>query len=103
MVGPVYRSDTVFDLAKMEPYALTDLLIHFRQLTGDIVLYLPRTSDIRQLAKSSISGSKMTVMHYCMEGASKVCYVFFIWMSNCNKNIGSLRVLWSFYILLSSI
>ena len=72
VVGPGYRSDTVFDLAKMQPYTLTDLLSPFRHFTEDIVLYLPRTSDIRQMANKSSEGSKTTVMHYCMEGASKV-------------------------------
>lgn len=70
--GPGYRSDTVFDLAKMQPYTLTDVLHPFQQLTEDVVLYLPRTSDVRQLANKSGKGRKTTVMHYCMEGASKV-------------------------------
>lgn len=70
--GPGYRSDTVFDLAKMQPYTLTDLLYSFQELTEDVVLYLPRTSDVRQLAMKTNEGSKTTVMHYCMEGASKV-------------------------------
>ena len=74
--GPGYRSDAIFDLAKMQPYNLTDLLLAFQQLTENVVLYLPRTSDIRQLAKKSREGSKMTVMHYCMEGASKVCCTY---------------------------
>ncbi|KAL9123496.1 MAG: hypothetical protein Q9175_008345, partial [Cornicularia normoerica] len=69
--GPGYRSDRIFDLAKMQPYTLTDLLFPFQQMTEDVVLYLPRTSDVRQLAKRSSEGSKTTVMHYCMEGASK--------------------------------
>ena len=72
IAGPGYRSDSVFDLAKMQPYTLTDLLYPFQQLTEDVVLYLPRTSDVRQLANKSSEGSKTIVMHYCMEGASKV-------------------------------
>ena len=74
--GPGYRSDTVFDLAKMQPYTLTDLLYSFQQLTEDVVLYLPRTSDVRQLAMKSNEGSKTVVMHYCMEGASKVSHPY---------------------------
>ena len=72
IVGPGYRSDTVFNLAKMQPYTLTDLLGSFRHLTEAVALYLPRTSDVRQLANESIAGSKTTVVHYCVEGASKV-------------------------------
>ena len=73
-IGPGYRSDKVFDLAKMQPYNLTGLLHPFQQITEDVVLYLPRTSDIRQIANKSCPGRKTTVMHYCMEGASKVGY-----------------------------
>ena len=72
IAGPGYRSDTVFDLAKMQPYTLTDLLAVFRQLTQDVALYLPRSSDLRQLANESLEESRITVMHYCIEGASKV-------------------------------
>lgn len=72
IAGPGYRSDAVFDLAKMQPYTLTDLLDSFRQVTEDVALYLPRTSDVRQLADKSSTGGRITVMHYCMEGASKV-------------------------------
>lgn len=76
IAGPGYRSDTVFDLAKMQPYKLKDLLYPFQKLTKDVVLYLPRTSDIRQLVENTSEGRKTTVMHYCMEGASKVGRTF---------------------------
>ncbi|KAM0805186.1 putative RNA methylase family protein [Usnea florida] len=75
--GPGYRSDAIFDLAKMQPYNLTDLLLAFQQLTESVVLYLPRTSDIRQLAKKVREGSKITVIHYCMEGASKAVCAYY--------------------------
>ena len=70
--GPGYRTDTVFDLSKMQPYDLSDLLLPFQQLTSNVALYLPRTSDLRQLTKSHKGNDKLTVIHYCMEGASKV-------------------------------
>lgn len=76
ITGPGYRSETVFDLAKMQPYKLKDLLCSFENLTKDVVLYLPRTSDIRQLAETTGEGRKTTVVHYCMEGASKVGRTF---------------------------
>lgn len=75
--GPGYRSDTVFDLAKMQPYKLKDLLYPFQKLTKDVVLYLPRTSDIRQLVENTSEGRKTTVMHYCMEGASKAICAYY--------------------------
>ena len=82
VAGPGYKSDTVFNLAKMQPYTLTDLLAFFRQLTKDVALYLPRSSDVRQLADESLEESKMTVMHYCIEGASKVCWFPCVRLSN---------------------
>lgn len=74
MAGPGYRSDTIFDLSVMQPYSLTDIYEPFSKLTGDMALYLPRTSDVRQLAKLVPNNKKMTAIHYCMEGASKVGY-----------------------------
>lgn len=67
----------MFDLSKMQPYNLKDLLDLFLSLTDDAILYLPRSSDLRQLAarvQGGKDGKKITVMHYCMEGASKVCH-----------------------------
>ena len=70
--GPGYRSDVIFDLTKMQPYTLLDLLKPFQEPAHDVVLYLPRNSDMRQIANQSKGSSKITVIHYCMEGASKV-------------------------------
>lgn len=74
-LGPGYRSDSVFNLSNMQPYSLNDILHPFQRLTGDIALYLPRTSDLRQLAGFANDDQKVTVVHYCMEGASKVCLI----------------------------
>ncbi|KAL2217661.1 RNA cap guanine-N2 methyltransferase-domain-containing protein [Thermoascus aurantiacus ATCC 26904] len=75
--GPGYRSDEVFSLRTMEPYSLKKLYEEFSRFTGHMVLYLPRTSDVRQLAKVVKDGKKATVMHYCMEGASKALCVYY--------------------------
>ena len=56
----------------MQPYNLTDLLVPFQQLTPNVALYLPRTSDLRQLVKCNDREQSLPVVHYCMEGASKV-------------------------------
>ena len=37
-----------------------------------MVLYLPRTSDLNQIAKYAPEGKKLEVSHYCVRGASKV-------------------------------
>ena len=61
----------------MEPYNLDALLGPLQQLTKDIVLFLPRTSDLRQLSKWREGKDKIKVMHYCMEGASKALCAYF--------------------------
>lgn len=73
--GPGYRTDQVFDLQTMEPYNLAQLQGAYEYL--DHALYLPRTSDIRHLAKLAPEDQKIEVVQYCMEGASKamVAYV----------------------------
>lgn len=75
--GPGYRSDHIFDLRAMEPYSLSKLYNEFSVFTEHMVLYLPRTSDVRQLAKLVKDDQKATVMHYCMEGASKALCIFY--------------------------
>ena len=83
--GPGYRTDSVFDLSNMQPYNLKGLIEPFQELTEDVALYLPRTSDLRQLANVVKDDQKVTVMHYCMEGASKVrrCGVPFLSFVSC--------------------
>lgn len=75
MLGPRYTLDSVYDLSTMQPYSLKDLYVPFSEFTRDVALYLPRTSDLRQLARLLPDDEKMTVIHYCMEGASKVMRV----------------------------
>ena len=73
--GPGYTTDEVFDLATMQPYNLEQL--HTAAGKMDHALYLPRTSDIRQLARLAPKGRKVDVVQYCMEGASKAMVVYF--------------------------
>ncbi|KAL8762395.1 MAG: hypothetical protein Q9184_001609 [Pyrenodesmia sp. 2 TL-2023] len=61
----------------MQPYPLEQLLECFRQLTREIVLFLPRTSDLNQLAREVDPSKKVQAIHYCMEGASKAICVYF--------------------------
>ncbi|KAI4150497.1 MAG: hypothetical protein LQ340_004031 [Diploschistes diacapsis] len=70
--GPGYRTDDIFDLSQMQPYNLSALIEPFQAFTKDVVLYLPRTSNLRQVARYSEDENRITIMHYCMEGASKV-------------------------------
>ncbi|KAK4896263.1 putative diacylglycerol O-acyltransferase tgs1 [Elasticomyces elasticus] len=75
--GPTYSDYEVFDLTVMGPYTLPFLCSSFFAVTPDVVLYLPRTSDLRQLAKYAKPGQKLQVTHYCMHGASKALCVYF--------------------------
>jgi trimethylguanosine synthase len=69
--GPTYRSAEVFDLSTMEPYTLGKLHSDLGLATSNLVLYLPRTSDLRQLAELVEPGKKMSVVHYCTDGGSR--------------------------------
>jgi len=64
-------------LTVMGPYTLPCLHKSFTAISSDVVLYLPRTSDLRQLARYAKQGEKLKVTHYCMHGASKALCVYF--------------------------
>lgn len=72
--GPGYRTDEIFNLATMQPYSLKQ--IHDTCRMMDCALYLPRTSDLRQIAKVAPVGKKIEVVQYCMEGASKALVAY---------------------------
>ncbi|AEO66015.1 uncharacterized protein THITE_2113733 [Thermothielavioides terrestris NRRL 8126] len=72
--GVSYRDQDVFDLSTMEPYNLATLHDACRPMGH--ALYLPRTSDLRQIAKLAPAGRKIEVVQYCMEGASKAMVVY---------------------------
>ena len=55
----------------MQPYNLDILLSNLQPASEDVILYLPRTSDIRQLALYAKQSVKLKVVHFCVEGASK--------------------------------
>jgi len=60
----------------MKPYLLKALHSEFSKFTEDMVLFLPRTSNLRQLATVVKDGHKALAMHYCMEGASKALCLY---------------------------
>lgn len=72
--GPGYRTDEIFNLATMAPYSATD--IHSLCKGMEMALFLPRTSDLRQIAKLAPEGKKIEVVQYCMEGASKALVAY---------------------------
>lgn len=72
--GPGYRTDEIFDLSTMEPYNLATL--HEAYKAMDHALYLPRTSDLRQIARLVPDDAKIDVVQYCVEGASKAMVAY---------------------------
>jgi hypothetical protein len=72
-LGSEYTDVGVFDLSKMQPYSLEHLYKSFISISKHLILYLPRTSDLNQIAKYAPDDQKLEVTHYCIKGASKVC------------------------------
>lgn len=55
----------------MQPYTLEHIFKEFSSVTKYIVLYLPRTSDLRQIADCVEEGKKGLVVHYCTRAYSR--------------------------------
>jgi trimethylguanosine synthase len=72
--GPGYSTDKIFNLATMQPYSLKQVYKICRLM--DSALYLPRTSDLRQISKLAADGKKIDVVQYCMKGASKALVAY---------------------------
>lgn len=73
--GTSYGEEDIFDLTKMEPYNLDKLYKSFTKYSKELVLYLPRNSDLNQIAKYVPEDRKLEIAHYAIMGASKVCNV----------------------------
>ncbi|CAK7268942.1 putative diacylglycerol O-acyltransferase tgs1 [Sporothrix epigloea] len=87
--GVSYTSQAVYDLSKMEPYNLQSLHEACHPLPH--ALYLPRTSDLQQLAdilppraKTKLldentegSAPSIKVVQYCMHGFSKALVAYY--------------------------
>lgn len=58
----------------MQPYSAKQ--IHDAVKGMDSALFLPRTSDLRQIAKLAPGEKKIEVVQYCMEGASKALVAY---------------------------
>jgi trimethylguanosine synthase len=72
-IGVEYGSEDVFDLTSMQPYNLEKLYKSFTKYTDEVVLYLPRNSDLNQIARyAKDEKKKLEVAHYAIMGASKV-------------------------------
>jgi hypothetical protein len=56
----------------MQPYNLEKLYKSFTTYSNEVVLYLPRNSDLNQIARYGQDEKKVEVAHYAIMGASKV-------------------------------
>lgn len=72
--GVDYKDQDVFDLSTMAPYNLRDIYEACTPMAQ--VLFLPRTSDVRQIAELVEEGEKVNVVQYCMYGASKAMVAY---------------------------
>ncbi|KAK5945979.1 hypothetical protein PMZ80_000118 [Knufia obscura] len=65
--GPGYKdAGNSFDLnGDTMPYTLDYMHSRFSKITKDMVLYLPRTSDLNQIADCVEGDEKAQIMHYC--------------------------------------
>ncbi|THW88560.1 RNA methylase family protein [Aureobasidium pullulans] len=75
--GPQYSDDNIFDLSTMQPYNLKHIYDSFAAYVPDFVLFLPRSSDLNQLAKYAPKDKKLEVVHYCTNGSSKALCAYF--------------------------
>jgi hypothetical protein len=85
-LGPQYTDDNIFDLSTMQPYNLKHIYDRFSAYVPDFVLFLPRSSDLNQLAKYAPDDKKLEVVHYCSNGSSKVsheCTVLCVTLLTC--------------------
>jgi trimethylguanosine synthase len=73
--GINYVDQDVFDLATMEPYSLRDLSRACLPLGH--ALFLPRTSDLRQISSLIDAAEEIDVVQYCVAGASKALVAYY--------------------------
>lgn len=72
--GPRYEEGDVFNLAKMQPYSIGQIYEAVKSM--DSALYLPRGSDLRQIARLAPGEQKIEVVQYCVHGASKAMVAY---------------------------
>lgn len=90
--GPTYRNDKIFDLDTMLPYSAyvhppcvrpsnwsvtntgqrSFIFTQASKISKNIALYIPRTSNLNQVAELVPEGQKIQAVHYCVQKRSKV-------------------------------
>lgn len=61
----------------MEPYSISQICDAFLKHASHVVLFLPRTSNLRQLVQYSDPEQTIDVVHYCTYGYSKGLCVYY--------------------------
>jgi trimethylguanosine synthase len=56
----------------MRPYDTDYLVKELSPFSKDLVLFLPRNSNLNQLAQYATDDSSVQIVHYCIHGSSKV-------------------------------
>ncbi|KAF3942259.1 hypothetical protein ABW19_dt0202834 [Dactylella cylindrospora] len=74
--GPGYKYDKVFDLETMT-YGGERIYKAARKVSPNVVLYLPRNSDLNQIARYDPTNKNIKVIHYCIQSRSKALCAFF--------------------------
>lgn len=77
-IGPTYKEQDVFDLNQM-PYSFEYMYSRFAKVTKDMVLYLPRTSDLNQMADclaDEENPQKAQIVHYSTYENSRAMCVY---------------------------
>lgn len=70
--GPEYIRAEVFDLNNLQPFGLEELLLHMRAYSNNIVLFLPKNSDLEQLQEISkrvfkdLATIDIRIIHLCV-------------------------------------
>lgn len=77
ILGPGYKAEDVFNLDLMQPYSLKHIYSSLSKVTKHLIMYLPRTSDLRQIAHCVGDGQKIQVVHYCTNGASRALCAYY--------------------------
>lgn len=73
--GPAYTRQSAYDLARMLPINLAALLEMVRELTDELVLYLPRTTDLCQLATYLLPADALRLEWHYLSDRLKVLIV----------------------------
>ena len=71
----------------MQPYSLRHMFDKFGSFAKTMVFYLPRTSDLQQIADCVGKDEKAQVIHYCTNGSSRALCAYLGGWGSVNKEL----------------